>query len=90
MHGDDTDRTIPSVVGWGFGTAVVLATFHYTGGLMGPPPDRDVDVVARKEFLRKNRRTNIEETINQLGEGRGKLACLESIHSQEWEMNGHR
>jgi len=30
-----------------------------------------VDEVARKEFLRKNRRRDINETVAELGEGRG-------------------
>jgi len=31
-----------------------------------------VDEVSRKEYLRKNRRRPIEQTIAELGEGRGE------------------
>ena len=39
--------------------------------MSGYKRDPDVDEVARKEFLRRNRRRPIEETIEALGEGRG-------------------
>lgn len=38
---------------------------------MGTRLDDGVDEVSRKEYMRKNRRRPIEETINELGEGRG-------------------
>ena len=38
---------------------------------MGFRRDPNVDEVSRKEFLRKNRRKSIEETVHELGEGRG-------------------
>jgi hypothetical protein len=50
----------------------VLGVYDYTGGsLTGFKKDRDVDEFERKEYLRKNRRRPIEETISELGEGRG-------------------
>lgn len=52
---------------------MVLSAFTYTGSsLIGHSRDPSVDEVSRKEYLRKNRRRNIEETISELGEGRGK------------------
>ena len=32
-----------------------------------------MDEVSRKEYLRKNRRRPVEQTVNELGEGRGKF-----------------
>jgi hypothetical protein len=52
--------------------SVVLSTFDYTGGtLQGFSQDKEGDEYERKENLRKNRRRPVEETIEELGEGRG-------------------
>ncbi|KAI9643337.1 hypothetical protein NHQ30_007956 [Ciborinia camelliae] len=62
----------PAVLGFGAMTAVVLSAFNYTGGaLSGYKRDPDVDEFERKEHLRKNRRIPLEQTISELGEGRG-------------------
>lgn len=54
--------------------AVVLSAFQFTGGrLQGYRRDPEIDEVARKEYMRKNRRRPIDETVNQLGEGRGEF-----------------
>ena len=52
--------------------------FDYTGGkFSGYDKDPNVDEYERKENLRKNRRRPIQETLEQLGEGRGKTNhCL--------------
>ncbi|KAI5806348.1 hypothetical protein EDC01DRAFT_626430 [Geopyxis carbonaria] len=72
-------RTMPAVVGYGTGLAAVLGLFDYTGGsLTGLFKDPNVDEVARKEHLRKNRRRPLEETIEAIGESRG-------IHAQGYE-----
>lgn len=64
-------------MGYGTALAVILGAFTYTGGkLTGYRRDPTVDEVSRKEYLRKNRRRSIEQTVNELGEGRGK--CLQS------------
>ncbi len=53
--------------------AVVMALFNYTGGkLSGWDRDPNVDEYERKEQLRKNRRRPIEETLADVGEGRGE------------------
>ena len=66
-------RTAPAVIGYGSALAVVLGAFNYAGGkLTGYEIDSNVDEVARKEYLRKNRRRPLEETVEQLGEGRGE------------------
>ncbi|KAI9777699.1 MAG: hypothetical protein M1839_008618 [Geoglossum umbratile] len=72
-------RTIPAVLGYGAGLAVLLGTFDYTGGkLTGYTKDPDMDEFDRKEYLRKNRRRPIQEVIDELGEGRGR-------HSYDFE-----
>lgn len=68
---------MPHVLGYGAFLAVVLGTFDYTGGaLSGIGRDPDVDEYERKQALRKNRRRPIQETIDELGEGRGELLIL--------------
>jgi len=65
-------RTVPAVLGYGSALAVILGTFDYAGGsLTGYTRDPAVDEVDRKEFLRKNRRIPVEQTVAELGEGRG-------------------
>lgn len=62
---------MPAVLGWGALTAVLLATFEYTGSsLRGFRPTQGFDEYERKEMMRKNRRRPIEETIAEVGEGR--------------------
>jgi hypothetical protein len=67
-----TVRTAPAVAGYGTALAVVLGTWQYAGGkITGYAIDPTVDEVARKEYVRKNRRRPMEETLEQIGEGRG-------------------
>jgi hypothetical protein len=67
-------RTMPAVVGFGAGLAIVLGAFDYTGAVLtGYSKDPSIDEVERKEYLRKNRRKPIQETIAELGEGRGEF-----------------
>ncbi|KAG9230308.1 NADH-ubiquinone oxidoreductase subunit [Amylocarpus encephaloides] len=62
----------PTVLGLGAATAVALGAFEFTGSsLRGGAKDKDRDEFEYKEYLRKNRRIPIEETIAQIGEGRG-------------------
>lgn len=73
---DPTDeavvRTIPAVLGLGAGLAVLQGVFTYTGGTFsGYNKGPSVDEFDRKEQLRKNRRRPIQETLDELGEGRG-------------------
>ena len=59
-------------MGYGTGLAALLYAFAYTGGsLSGYQRDPEVDEVTRKEYMRKNRRRPVEDTVNELGEGRG-------------------
>jgi hypothetical protein len=55
-----------------------MGAFDYTGGsLSGFKKDKDLDEFERKETLRKNRRRPIEETLSQLGEGRGTFSTVD-------------
>ncbi len=52
-----------------------MGAFEYTGGsLFGYKKDRDVDEFERREQLRTQWRTSGEQTLAELGEGRGTLA----------------
>lgn len=67
-------RSLPLVLGYGVGLAVVLGAFDFTGGaLHNAHYDPTVDQVEAKEALRKTRRKPLAETIAELGEGRGKF-----------------
>lgn len=68
-----TVRTFPAVLGFGAGLAIVQGAFDYTGGkFSGYDKDPNVDEYERKEALKKNRRRPIQETLEELGEGRGE------------------
>lgn len=74
-----TVRTVPGVLGAGAALAVVQAVFDYTGGSLGGyKMDPDVDEFERRQELRKNRRRPIQETLDQIGEGRGIQTLYES------------
>ncbi|KAI0128006.1 hypothetical protein BJ170DRAFT_595846 [Xylariales sp. AK1849] len=64
---------MPQILGYGAGVSVVMTAFEYTGGsLRGKPTQSEfIDEYERKEYLRKNRRRPLTETIADLGEGRG-------------------
>ncbi|RDL32522.1 Uncharacterized protein BP5553_08978 [Venustampulla echinocandica] len=65
----------PTVLGLGALTAVLMGAYDFTGGsLRGFKKDKTLDEFERKEFLRKNRRIPIEQTISEIGEGRGIVA----------------
>ena len=52
----------------------MLAAYNITGGkLSGPAQDPNEDGYATKMALRTNYRRPIQETIDELGEGRGDL-----------------
>ena len=77
-----TVRTIPAVIGFGSALAVIMATFDVTGGsLAGPGQDPNVDVYAQREALRANKRRPIQETIDELGEGRGTGFLWKLVHN---------
>ena len=68
-------RSFPATLGFGAGLAIINGVFDYTGGALqgygfGP---RDEEDYGSKEWMRKNRRRPIQETLDELGEGRGEL-----------------
>jgi hypothetical protein len=68
-----TAGRMPQILGWGAAASIVLSTFEYTGGsLRGKKTESAFDdEFDRKEYLRKNRRRPLLETVAELGEGRG-------------------
>ncbi|KAL8907841.1 MAG: hypothetical protein Q9207_001164 [Kuettlingeria erythrocarpa] len=65
-------RSFPAVLGFGAALATLQGVFDYTGGKMtGFEPDPSVDQYGRKEHMRRDTRRPIEETLQELGEGRG-------------------
>lgn len=66
-------RTLPGVIGCGIGFSIIFSAFDYTGGkFTGYDEDPNVDQFDRKMALRANKRRPIQETIDELGEGRGR------------------
>lgn len=75
-------RTFPAVLGWGTGLAIAQGVFDYGGGkFSGYDKDPNVDEYERKEALRLHTRGPIQETLNELGEGRGE-PCIQLLGSQ--------
>ncbi|KAJ8121749.1 hypothetical protein ONZ43_g1876 [Nemania bipapillata] len=64
---------MPRILGIGAAFAVVMTAFDFTGNsLRGTRTEMPgMDEYERKEYLRKNRRRPIDETIEHIGEGRG-------------------
>lgn len=67
------------MLGCGSGLAVVMATFKYTSGFVPKRTETKEEEIERRERMKKNRRRPIEETIEELGEGRGELCQISSI-----------
>lgn len=69
-----TGRTIPSVLGNGLAVGVILAATHVAGAnFIAAPPEGTEDSMLTKEEIRRRFRRPIQETINEIGEGRGML-----------------
>ncbi|KAL8804518.1 MAG: hypothetical protein Q9182_002526 [Xanthomendoza sp. 2 TL-2023] len=65
-------RSFPAVLGFGAVLATIQGVFDYTGGkFSGFARDNTVDEYERTEQVRRNKRRPIEETLQELGEGRG-------------------
>lgn len=68
-------RSMPKVIGAGAACATVLTVFDFTGGsLKGYSYDPDMDDFDRKEKMINNRRRPLEETLAEIGEGRGRIS----------------
>ena len=76
------DRSFPAVLGFGALLAIIQGTFDYTGGKMtGFARDAEVDEYERTEQVRRNKRRPIEETLQELGEGRGMSKFRKPMHN---------
>lgn len=61
------------MLGAGAAFSVALTAFRYTSGFAGRAAEElDEEEVERREALKKLRRRPLSETIEQLGEGRGR------------------
>ncbi|KAK3487141.1 NADH:ubiquinone reductase [Neurospora crassa] len=61
----------PVILGFGAMAGSVVGAFAFSGGLTGWGRDPNVDEFERKEAMRLNRRRPVEETLAEVGEGRG-------------------
>lgn len=69
-------RSFPALLGYGAALATSMGAFEFTGGsLWGYNRGSTEDEFDRRQQLRKAYRTSGEETVAQLGEGRGKSIC---------------
>jgi hypothetical protein len=59
------------MIGIGALSAVATSLLTYTGGELRSKRDPERDIVAEREALRKNYRSPVEQTISEIGEGRG-------------------
>jgi hypothetical protein len=59
------------VLGLGVLTAVATGGMTFTGGKLYGQPNPDADDLAIRDNIRKRYRRPVEETIAELGEGRG-------------------
>ena len=64
------------VLAMGAFTSTVLGVYDYTGGRMGGWDETDEEAFERKMRIRTTRRRPIEETIAEIGEGRGAFIHL--------------
>ncbi|KAL2829017.1 Tim17/Tim22/Tim23/Pmp24 family-domain-containing protein [Aspergillus cavernicola] len=66
-------RTFPAILGYGAALATAMGAFEYTGGTLygNNRKDPDVDEFERRQQLRTQWRTSGEQTLAELGEGRG-------------------
>lgn len=60
------------MMGYGATLAITMSVFDFTGGLWGYDRDAQTDEYERRTQLRKAYRKPGEETIAELGEGRGR------------------
>jgi hypothetical protein len=64
------------LLGYGVAVSAVMTAFEYTGGsLFGYKKDTSVDEFDRRQQLRKAFQTPGEQTVAELGEGRGMSIC---------------
>jgi len=64
-------RSLPGVLGYGVLTGVFTSILTYSGGELRYRYDPEADVFAEKQAGRKNWRSPAEQTLAEVGEGRG-------------------
>jgi hypothetical protein len=69
---------MPVVMGLGGGLAIFQGMFHYLGGRYDSFKRED-DEFERKEIIRRSTRLPIEQTISEIGEGRGKSRTTSDV-----------
>lgn len=72
---------MPVVMGLGGGLAIFQGMFHYLGGRYDSFKRED-DEFERKEIIRRSTRLPIEQTISEIGEGRGKSRTMFHVAGQ--------
>ena len=78
-----TARSFPATLGFGAGLAILNGVFDYTGGAIqgrGLGPNNEEDY-GSKEWMRRNRRRPIQETLDELGEGRGNSQLRSEVEA---------
>lgn len=61
-----------AVLAWGAMSGIVISAYNFTGEKLSGAGQDDLDNYERKQQLRKNRRRPVEQTLEEIGEGRGK------------------
>ncbi|KAL8663824.1 MAG: hypothetical protein Q9202_003509 [Teloschistes flavicans] len=73
-------RSFPAVLGFGAALSLAQFAFEYGGGkFSGFAQDAEVDEYERKEQLRRDRRRPIEQTLQEMGEGREIREQIEGL-----------
>lgn len=79
-------RRMPVVMGLGAGVGLVQGTFYFLGGRIDSFKEES-DEFERKERLRRTTRLPVEQTVAEIGEGRGTFLSLFSplfSHLNAW------
>lgn len=75
------------MLGFGAGVGVVMAAYSYSGGLRGEHAHEERDEVERKWEEMRKYRSPIEETIAEIGEGRGKIISYPDAYQANISRN---
>jgi hypothetical protein len=81
MKIDWTGRSIPGIIGLGVMSGVATSILTYTGGSLQAHHDPNRDIYAEREALRKRYRVPADQTIAELGEGRGMLLLSQGCNA---------
>lgn len=70
-----------AILGYGALVGVTLGVADYSGGFFGS--FKEEDAMEQREYMKAHRRRPMEETIAEIGEGRGPFRSLEAFHRIE-------